>query len=81
MGWEYVVYWHTLPVAECKSACDTPDRYASKSLTTVWQFIAVEAHSKLDSARVLAVEIAVNIIYHDCAISSNSEPADTGCLN
>lgn len=56
-------------MAECKTAHDTPDKYASKCLTTIWQFVAVEAHSKLDSVTVLGVEIAISIIHHDCGIS------------
>lgn len=45
------------------------------SLTTIQQLIAVKAHSKLDSATVLGEEIAVNIIYHNCGLSSNGDPA------
>lgn len=51
------------------------------SLATIRQLIAVKVHSKLDSATVLAVEIAVNIICHNCGISSNGDPAGIGCLN
>lgn len=51
------------------------------SLTTIQQLIAVKAHSKLDSATVLGVEIAVNIIYHNCGKSSNGDPAGIAFLN
>lgn len=51
------------------------------SLATIRQLIAVKAHSKLDSATVLAVEIAVNIICHNRGISSNGYPAGIGWLN
>lgn len=51
------------------------------SLTTIWQFIVVKAHSKLDSATVMGVEIAANIICYNCGMSSNGDPAGIGCLN
>lgn len=51
------------------------------SLTTIRRLIAVKVHSKLDSATVMGVEIAVNIICYNRGISCNGDPAGIGCLN
>lgn len=49
------------------------------SLTTIWQFIAAEVYSKLDSARVPGVKIVVNTVYDGCGICSKGAPPGIGC--
>lgn len=49
------------------------------SLTTIWQFIAVEVHSKLDSARVPGVKIVVNTVYDGYGICSKGALPGIGC--